>query len=116
MQGIPEQIESGNLVGKKLDGKKYAGGGNHPPTGDHVQACRQIKYAGVGEQSQGGDCRVYVESGGKAYRYDQPYEVRASESGAAQFHACQHLGRRPPRRCKLHCKTGQGRLRRPCSS
>src|ERR1019366_10775541 len=82
VQGIPEQIESGDLVGEKLDGKKYAGGGDHPPTCYQMKAGRQIEQAGVSEESEGGHCRIHIEPRSKAYRHDE-----TDEFGAAKLHA-----------------------------
>jgi hypothetical protein len=54
MEGVPEQIESRDLVGEELNSKKHARRRNHPPTGKQMEPGRQIKQTGVDQQSQGG--------------------------------------------------------------
>src|ERR1019366_2204466 len=84
VQGIPKQIESGDLVGEKLDGKKYAGSGDHPPTCYQMKAGWQIEQAGVGKESDGGYRCTYIEPRSEAHRRDE-----TDEFGAAKLHACQ---------------------------
>src|SRR5580704_13359358 len=126
MQGVPNQVESRDLIRKEFNRKKNAGGCNHPPTAEQMQTGGQIEQAGMGEQSERGDRGIHVQSGRETYRHDQTCQLGASEFGAGEFsdlqyHGCHHIRSRPPlpmirktvSRKTVSRKTGKGRLGDP---
>jgi hypothetical protein len=87
MEGIPEQIEGGNLVGEELDCEQSDSGPNHPPATQQMQSARQLEQFGVSQQSQGGHGGIDIQPGGEAYCHDQAYEFSANEYGSTNHHA-----------------------------
>src|SRR5271165_5212617 len=106
MKSIPEQIEGGDFIREKLDNKKHARSGNHPPTGKQSEPRRKIQQAGVGQQSESGYRGIEVQPGCEAYRCNQSEEFRP-----AKFHARQHIRSRPPR--QYPAEKQKGRWLRP---
>ena len=79
VEGIPEEIEGGYLVGEELDGKQGERCADDPPIVEQMKAGGQLEQVEVGQQSERGDRGIDIEPGGKANGDDQARELRACE-------------------------------------
>src|SRR5580704_3984233 len=65
VQGVPEQVEGGNLVGEEFDDKEHDARGDYRPGLEQVQAGGKWEMSEAGDEAEDGDGGVEIESGGE---------------------------------------------------
>ena len=75
VQGVPDEIEGRNFVGKELDDKQDERGGNDRPGFDHVERGRKVKHVRPRQQAHGGNRGIDIQAGCKTGSGNQAGEL-----------------------------------------
>lgn len=75
VKDIPEEVYGGDLVGEEFDGEEDGAGDDDPGVAEGVEAWWELDDVGAGEESEGEDGGVDVNSGGEAGGNDQRGDV-----------------------------------------
>ncbi len=75
VEEIPEEVEGGDLVGEEFDGEEDSAGDDDPGVAEGVEAGWELDDLRAGEEAEGEDGGVDVDSGGEAGGYDQRGDV-----------------------------------------
>lgn len=79
MKRVPDQVECGNLVGKKFHPEECNGCADDPPVCQQLKLIGQDDYAGVSEQAKSGHGCVDVEAGSEGDGDDERHEFMAGK-------------------------------------